>query len=151
MILQVDQSIKIEDTAGPTILALSNDEAFAVIVPAVVKRECLDLLRRQGGQAKAVVLRVFSAALFLLLEAHLERADRIVIDREYVGHEDAIKGMLLGWIRERGLDCPPEQITFANVGKQSGAHRKAAKVRTQQEPADLVVSTRQLLKLLSKK
>jgi len=148
MILQVDQSVKIEDTSGHTVLALSNDESYAVIVPAAVKRECLELLREQGGQARAIVLKVFSAALFLLLEKRLERADRIVIDPEYAGHEDTIKGMLLGWIRARRLDCHPERIVFAHVGKDSPAHKKAARVRNRREPADLVLTTKQLLRLL---
>lgn len=144
MILQADQSCKIEDTSRQTVLALSNEESFAVIVPATVKRECLELLRRRGGQPQVVVLRVFAAALFLLLESHLERADRVVMDPEYVGHEDSIKGMLMGWIRDRRLNCQPECIVFAHVGKHSRAHAKAARVRTKKEPADLELTTKQL-------
>ena len=148
MIIEVDQSIKIEDTSGHTVLALADGETFAVIVPAAVKRECLELLRRQGSQARVNVVRVFSAALFLLLESRLERADRIVIDPEYAGHEDTIKGMLLSWARARRLDCHPGRIVFANVGKHSPAHRKAARVRNGQERTNRVLTTRQLLRLL---
>jgi hypothetical protein len=36
MALEVDQSIKVEQTSEDTTLALSNDEQFAIVIPAHV-------------------------------------------------------------------------------------------------------------------
>lgn len=41
MEIEVDQSVKIEDTAGDTVLAFSNDVQRAIVIPAAVKREAL--------------------------------------------------------------------------------------------------------------
>jgi len=60
MILEVDQSIKIEQTNTDTVLALANGETLVLVVPAAVKRECLMLLRRRGYQSLAITLKVFS-------------------------------------------------------------------------------------------
>ena len=57
MILQVDQSTKIGES-GDTVLALSNDESYAVLIPAAVKRACSEELRRRGRKGKAIVLRI---------------------------------------------------------------------------------------------
>lgn len=148
MILEVDQSIKIEQTNADTVLALSNDETFAVRVPADVKRECLAVLRRRGERRKAITLKVFSAALFLLLQGHLARAERIVIDTEYPGREGDIQGMLMNWIRKRRPGFDPTRLVFARVGKRSRAHRKAARVGQGRDAADTVLTTRRLLRLL---
>lgn len=47
MRVEVDQSGKIGDTKVPTVLAFSNGRSFAVLIPAIVKRECLKRLRGQ--------------------------------------------------------------------------------------------------------
>ncbi|MDI7274999.1 MAG: hypothetical protein QME94_03380 [Anaerolineae bacterium] len=75
----VDQSVRIEDTSHDTVLALHDTDADkpsalygrhntrAVLIPAEVKRRCFGELRDRGLLRKTIVLRVFAAALFLLL------------------------------------------------------------------------------------
>ena len=83
MIAQVDQSIKIENTSQDTVLALANDISSSVIVPASVKRICLQELRERGIQGNPAVLRVFAAALFLIIEGKLPALEHFAIDKEY--------------------------------------------------------------------
>jgi hypothetical protein len=63
MAIQVDQSIKIEQTNQDTVLALANDEDFAVIIPASVKREALERLRSTKRNKKTVCLQLFAAGI----------------------------------------------------------------------------------------
>lgn len=148
MIIQVDQSIKIEQTNADSVLALSNDESYTVLIPAKVKRECLTILRKRGHQDKTITLKVFSAALFILLDRYLGRAERVIIDTEYAGRERDIRDMLLNWVRVRRPDFDRSVLVFAPVGKRSGAHRKAARVGQGKEVPDLVLTTKRLLRLL---
>lgn len=148
MILQVDQSVKIENTSADTVLALSNDVCYAILIPAVAKRHCLQVLRRRHMRGTTIVLQVFSAALFLLLERHLHQAERVVIDVEYPRHEGAIKGMLLNWIRRTRPDFDAHRILFKRVGKACPAHRRAIQIVRHKELPDRVVTAREVLRLL---
>ena len=43
MHVEVDQSNKIEQS-GPTVLAFANGNSSAIVIPSIVKNECLDFL-----------------------------------------------------------------------------------------------------------
>lgn len=66
MDVEVDQSVKTEDTSGDTVLAFSNDKQFGILIPAEVKRQALAYLRGRGKSRRISVLLVFAAGLFLL-------------------------------------------------------------------------------------
>ena len=112
MRVEVDQSGKIGDTKVPTVLAFANDESFAVLIPATVKRECVRVLRTRFRSPHQLYMRLFAAALFLLIEKHLAQIDSIVIDVEYTGHEGSIKDMLLRYVRGAMPTFSKEQIAF---------------------------------------
>jgi len=67
MPLEVDQSIKIEQTSGDTVLALSNDQQYSIVIPARIKRKALAFLRPRGWYGRRAILACFAAGLFLLL------------------------------------------------------------------------------------
>jgi len=48
MRVEVDQSGKIGDTRVPTVLAFSDGNTYAIVIPAKVKRKCVHRLRRRG-------------------------------------------------------------------------------------------------------
>ena len=150
MIPEIDQSVKIENTSADTALALSNNINYAVLIPASVKRNCIRSMREGNQRGTSAVLRVFSAALFLLLEKHLKRIEQIVIDTEYPGHEGKIKSMLLNWIRKRRPDFSPANIIFARVGKRSPARKKAINITRRKEKPDRVLTAVEILALLGK-
>ncbi len=155
MILHVDQSIKWEVTKADTVLALAStgrDTIEAtVVVPATVKRACLEVLRRRGHRGTSTVLRLFSATLFLLLEPYAAMADRIVIDSEYPGHEQDIQGALLNHLRRKHPRYDAARLAFGHVRKSSSAHRLALRTMRGQKKPGRVLRADDLLALLGKK
>jgi len=148
MPLQIDQSNKIERTERDTVLALSNDQQRAIVIPAQIKREVIVALknRHQGGQKLQIYL--FAVGLFILLRPCLadviRRKQQIVIDIEYEGHEDKIKSMLLRYARAAGFQLSSEIVTFARVGKSSRAHQIAWQVQRGKRAPDHCVSQNEL-------
>ncbi|OIO92650.1 MAG: hypothetical protein AUK03_09475 [Anaerolineae bacterium CG2_30_64_16] len=138
--LEVDQSGKIE-TAQDTILAYSNNTGrYAICIPGQVKREILTHLRQQGKSKTRAVIWVFSVGLFFLLRDVLARVSWITIDLEYEGHEADIKSMLMRLARQNGLRIDPDVVTFAAIGKSSGAHEQAIGVFRGQFKADRIIT-----------
>ena len=126
--VEVDQSIKIEDT-GATVLAFANGLNFAIQIPAGVKLAGIKVLRDQARKPGVAHRLLFAASLFLLLRDHLDRVERVVIDVEYEGHEAEIGAFLLRFIWKVHPLFEPWRIEFGLVGKSSPAHRKAEAVR----------------------
>nr|HID14794.1 hypothetical protein [Anaerolineae bacterium] len=146
--LQVDQSSKVEQTNKPTVVAYSNEEQRALLMPAKVKREVLARLRRGGRSRRASVQLVFAALLALLLREAAERADVILIDVEYMGQEAAIKGQLLRFLGNLEVHVESEVLRFGFVGKKSPAHELAIAVRRGKRRPDHRVTLEELWALL---
>ena len=89
--VEVDQSGKIEFTSEDTVLAFSNGKQFSLLVPATVKRECVQQLRQVGLSGDTLYIQLFATCLFFLLKGHLNNLARIIIDIEYSGKEAQIK------------------------------------------------------------
>ncbi len=70
----------------------------------------------------------------------------IVIDREYLGHEATIKGMIIQLLNKNRRSIP--DIRFDCIGKSSKAHKVALDVFRGEREADLVVTAKDVLKLL---
>jgi len=117
MTYQIDQSGKIEDTSKDTILALSNDITFSLLIPRHVKRRIQKIFRDQG-KPRVFVLIVFSAGLSLLLQKSNPKK-RVIIDREYYGNEGVIKKYLKEMLSAT-KNTPP--VSFQRIGKTSPAH-----------------------------
>jgi hypothetical protein len=145
--IEIDQSIKIEQSQRATALAFSNSQARALLIPARVKQAALRRLRQIGLTGSRATLWLFAAAIYLLVCNHLWQVTRIVIDVEYQGHEDDVRLMLLNFIRRRFSHYPAQRITFRLVGKTSRAHALAFRVQKGREPADQVITLADLEKL----
>ena len=127
-IVEVDQCRKIEQS-GPTVLAFSNGISHAILIPARVKIAGLGVLRSRGKSAEIAPLLLFAACLYLLLRDHLGELQKVIVDREYEGHEADIRSFMLEYIKREGQSFEPRNITFALVGKKSPADKKARDVR----------------------
>ena len=79
MKIEIDQSVKIEETAHDTVLAFSNGARCAIVIPAAVKRQALAYLQKRGKSRKIAVIMVFVAGLFLLLR-DVQVFDLVFID-----------------------------------------------------------------------
>ena len=119
-----------------------------MLIPAEVKRVCLQALRRGGRRKTAVVLRIFAAGLFFLLKDVLEEVALVTIDQEYPGREGDIKGMLLRLIWVSGKRFEKERIVFHQVGRKSAAHFKAYGVYKGLQKADQILTAEDVLALI---
>ncbi|MAG44594.1 hypothetical protein CL633_01765 [bacterium] len=84
---------------NPSFLAIANDIEYAVRIPAKVKRK-LQAIFREQGRMRVFTYRVFSAGIVLLIKDNLRKLNDIVIDREYMGHENFIKDMILKMLKK---------------------------------------------------
>ncbi|MBI5301970.1 MAG: hypothetical protein HY868_07520 [Chloroflexi bacterium] len=122
---EIDQSVHIEDVRADTVLALSNDLQYAIRIPAATKRAAARALREKSKHPlsqKRIALRMFAAAVYLLLCNRIAKIKYVVIDAEYLGHEGEIKGMILAYWHREGVRVSSRQITFGHIGKKSRAH-----------------------------
>jgi len=148
MHIEVDQSGKIGDTRVPTVLAFTDGFSKSIFIPAKVKRECVTFLRSRYRELRQPYMKLFAAALFLLLKDYIDEIDRVIIDREYSGKEGIIKGMLLGYIHQVDSDFPKEKIMFGPIKKE--AHEKAYSTFTGNQGPDRKVTAEELIALLDK-
>lgn len=136
---EVDQSGKIE-AKYRTVVALSNDHAYTVLIPAKEKQLAFAELRAKYGYAidpMRLNIRLFAAAVFhLLILADLPAGTTITIDEEYTGYKADIKNLILQWLRRSGLSIPSERLQFGLIGKSPPVHRVAYAVYSQKARPD---------------
>jgi hypothetical protein len=147
MRVEIDQSGKIGEK-GPTALALSNDMDYKILIPARVKRECIEAARAHNKTGRVFYLQLFSIALFLLLRDHIGKCTLVVIDREYRSKDNAIKGFLLNLLQRDGQEVDPDTIIFENIGRRSNAHKKAKATYRGRLAPDRVVQAGEILEQL---
>jgi len=148
MHIEVDQSGKVEDTATNTTIAFSNEKRQAILIPATVKRACLQKLRQEGKTGKSIYRRMFVVGLFFLLKDNVKKGDLVTIDIEYVGHSRSIKEHLLSLLADAGVKCGPDNFRFERIGKKSPAHDKAYYVHRGDFKAEKIISEEELLKYI---
>lgn len=152
MPIEVDQSVKVEETQKDTVLAFSDGQSFSVTIPARAKREAFAYLVGRGKKRKSAYLMIFSAGLFILLRDYLtQRGDpeeRIVIDTEYSGQEASVKTMFLRHAHSLGMEVTATRVLFAPVGKNSRAHVLALEVQRGNISPGYRATIRDLMELL---
>lgn len=148
MIIEIDQSGKVEDTGKPTAVAFANGLKRSVLIAGKEKR-VLQKFFRSVGKGRMFMYHTFVILLFLLLRDYVRKIDRIVIDPEYPGQEDLLCRLL--WEKLHAVDRKFElsQITFKQVGKSSPAHLLAWDVYTRRKKPDLKATAKDVLRALS--
>ena len=120
MIIQINQSNKIEKTNKDSIIGLANEVTFTVLVKRKIKRKLQEDFRRKG-KPRLFVYRTFIASVVLLIKyAKLKNISKIVIDQEYYGQDKMLKSMFLEMWSRFFKDIP--EISFEGVGKKSKVH-----------------------------
>ena len=145
MKVEVDQSGKIGDTKVPTVLAFSNDEDYAILIPATVKRKCVLALRERGKDIDSLYIQLFSICLYLLLKSHAKRLTQIIVDFEYPGHDRQIKQQVLHLMRRAKIIHTRFYVNFEHIGKRSRAHEKAWHVYNRKERPGKVIGFREIM------
>ncbi len=138
---EVDQSIRVEELSGDTIVALANTERkFTVILTAKVKKRLYERFRCLG-QPKRFAPKVFSALIIFIIKNSGLKFTELVIDIEYPGYEILITNCLSKYF-------PELLVYFSVIGKKSPAHYAAYGVHTKKSMADVAVTLKEILKLI---
>jgi len=146
--VEVDQSGKIEATNVNTVLAFSGPITGTLLISAVEKRAGLQKLRGRGKSGRTWYLKVFAAALYLLLREQLVRIDQIIVDIEYPGREAEILGMFLNFARKDFPDFSKNRVSFRAIGKKLSAHEAAIAVYREERTLNLRARASNLLRLI---
>lgn len=95
MIIQINQSNKIEKTNKDSIIGLANEVTFTVLANRKTKRKLQEDFRKRG-KPRLFVYRTFIASVVLLIKyAKLKNISKIVIDQEYYGQDKILKSIFL--------------------------------------------------------
>jgi hypothetical protein len=140
---QIDQSGKIEDTARPTVLAATNGKKVTVILSANDKKYLQDIYRL-AGKPRIFILQVFSACLYLLITKHNLKT-RILVDHEYLNHEDVVYNYLTQFAKKSKKDLP--EIEFGSIGKENQTHKLSNK-SFRNKTGDKKISSAEVLALV---
>ncbi len=146
-VVEVDQSGRVEETNRDTVLAFSNGTQYSVLIPARVKRDCLRALRLQGFKGNRFSLQVFTIGLFYLLKNHIKLVDRIMIDREYPGHEGRIKDNLINCLYRAGIVIDSNKIHFTYIGDHPPVHVLALSVFRKKIKPNVILTTEDIMKV----
>lgn len=141
---QIDQSGKIEQTSLKTIIAISNDIQYSIVLPRKVKRLLQEIFRSQQ-RPRMFIYNTF-AALIALLFIKTKPVSRVVIDKEY-GNEDLLKVRIFEYLKMHKVNYSPN-IEFGLVGKSSPAHILAAKVANKKIRQNLFLSLEDITSFL---
>lgn len=141
---QIDQSGKIEQTERNTVIACTNKRQFTVLLKKGEKRK-LQKVFRVADMQKLFPYLTFATLVAILLHK-LSPKQRIIIDREYFGHEDFIEERIEVYLIQLGSKPPP--ISFGHVGKLSEAHQLGYRVAIGKEKADLSLTADEILKVI---
>lgn len=148
MRIEIDQSGRIEFSASDTVLAYSNQRQFTILIPSIVKRELIRKYREKGKVTKIFFLKLFCAAVFLLVKEILPKVEEIAIDIEYEGNESKIKNILLNHIRKTFPIFDGNKIVFRRIGKKSNAHEIAIGVFRENRKENRIIKLEELEGLL---
>lgn len=141
---QIDQSGKIEQTERNTVIACTNEEQFTILLKKGEKRK-LQKVFRAADMQKLFPYLTFATLISILLHK-LSPKHKVIVDREYMGHEDFIEERIEVYVAQLGGKLPP--LSFGHVGKLSKAHQLGYRVAIGKEKADLSLTAAEVLKII---
>ena len=141
MICEIDQSGKVEDTRKLTVVCFANGKVKTLLITAKEKRRVLIAMRALDKPKKTFVFRIFAGLIFLLVKD--EKINSLMIDREYPGHETAIRNILFSLFLKNRIKSP--EISFGQIGKASNAHKEALAVFQGKREPDVITKANDIL------
>ena len=144
-IYQIDQSGKIEQTERHTVIACTGNTEITVLLRKTEKRKLQQVFKQTDNQ-KVFPYLTFAALLAILIKA-LKPKTKIVIDKEYFGHEKLIEEKIKIYLEELEASSLPK-IEFGHVGKLSTAHQVAYQVARGKKVPTLIVNSKDVMKVI---
>lgn len=143
MTYEVDQSGKVEQTNLDTILVLTNDKSFSVVLKKRDKR-----IVQNWFKSKKIVRRfqyeIFSLLLAILLDVSKPKY-LVNVDTEYQGFESVILERVNYYLKS--LDFKNYHIKFGHVGKTSKSHLLASKIVSKKQKPTKIITLKELKKI----
>ncbi|MEK7565682.1 MAG: hypothetical protein AAB506_01395 [Patescibacteria group bacterium] len=147
MVVEIDQSGRVEDLTMNTTVAYSNGHRKAIFVSAGIKRTVVRILKSNPSISVDFAPFFFALLVFLLLKK--EKLKSILIDEEYTGKDTFITETLKVLFRKEGVSGP--QIRFGRIGKHSNAHALALKTHRGKGHGATKIDLEEILKYIAKK
>jgi len=142
---QIDQSGKVEQTNINTIIALANDKDFSILLKKQDKR-ILEKIFRRINKAKIFPYVIFSVLLAIIFKS-TQINHKVIIDKEYLGHENFIRERVILYLRYLKVKNIPS-IEFSQIGKTAKAHQLAFEVSHNKKKVNKVVKLGEVLKII---
>jgi|SRR3989344_5648460 len=142
---QIDQSGKIEQTERHTVLACTNSEEITILLTKREKRK-LQKIFRITNSSKLFPLLVFAALLAVLIKK-LNPRQKIIVDREYAGHEGLVEEKATIYLQQLRIGFMP-LIEFGHIGKLSNPHKLAYLVAVGKKKPTIIVSANEVMKVI---
>src|SRR3989338_6440744 len=156
MRIVIDQSPRIENWTKSSVIAFANGQEKAIILPATLKRECLDILHDRGATEGAAKWMILAAGIVVLIRYHLTQINSVVIDLEFDRRtmyqiREWLYGKLIYEWRQQKVSPRfiLRDISFDSVGRKHRAHQLAYGLYTGRTKSrqDLRVKSREILSL----
>lgn len=143
MRLEVDQSGKIEQTNLDTIIALSNDIQYSLVLKKRIKRLLQELFRIQG-KPRLFIYKTFAALIAILLKAS-NPSKKVIIDMEYFSQQIILQRQITEYLEKNKIKA---KFEFGFVGKGSSAHILAERVAHKKQKVNKAVNFEEISKLI---
>ncbi len=122
MVIEIDQSGKLEQLDTGTAIAYANGKSDVVWVTAKTKRELINYLRRTLIPTKDSWPILFAVLIYTTIEK-LPKNVVLKIDEEYTGKEKIISETLEKLLGRKFAKKWDGKIHFGLIGKHSPAHK----------------------------
>lgn len=143
MTYEVDQSGKVEQTNLDTILVLTNDKCFSVVLRKKDKRIVYEWFKTKKI-GKRFQYEIFSLLIAVLLRISKPK-NTVHVDTEYQGYENVILERVSYFLKS--LNAPNYHIKFCYVGKSSKSHLFASKIVSKKKKPTKIISLREIKKI----
>ena len=144
MRIEVDMSGKIEDYLD-TVVAFRNKEQYTVLLKRKIKTEFLTKYR---SKYKDIHYRLFAILIYYCIKNYLSKIQLVIIDNEYEGREEDIKGNLLRVIWKDYPNFDKRLVKFSRIGKKSNAHRIAYQTFVGKLAPNKIITEKEVEKLI---
>lgn len=149
MTIEVDQSIKVEQTFKDTVIGIAwGKKSFACVLSRQVKRRLQKDFRREG-RARLFVYRTFVAAVILtVMRSEWKYVSDVIIDVEYRGQDQKLRSIFLEMWSRVSKEVP--DISFREIGKRSLAHHVCYDVMKKDREPDAILTYGEIKRLVLK-
>lgn len=142
---QIDQSGKIEQTERHTVVACTNGSKASIFLNRKEKR-ILQKMFKQLQNQKFFPYLTFAALIAIVIK-EIKPKYKIIVDKEYEGHENLISERVNIYLEQLGYKAK-YHLVFGHVGKTSNAHNYAYQVAIGKIMPTKTVNAQQILEIV---